>query len=155
MTSQKPTDLVHAFFADLAQGRVDAALERVDDDIVYTNVSLPTVRGKRRFAKVMYGLNGDRVGFDARILAIAADEDGVVLTERIDELRIGPLRMQFWVCGRNEVREGRIAVWRDYFDFWNCTRAFVRGVAAVIVPSLHRPLADPVSEYAIDAVGSR
>ncbi|AUH69748.1 MULTISPECIES: limonene-1,2-epoxide hydrolase family protein [Gordonia] len=150
MTSQKPTDLVHAFFADLAQGRVEAALECVDDEIVYTNVSLPTVRGKRRFAKVMRGLNGDRIGFDAQIRAISADDDGVVLTERIDELRVGPLRIQFWVCGRNEVREGRIAVWRDYFDFWNCTRGFVRALAAVVVPGLHRPLEDPVSAYSVN-----
>ncbi|MGB6244379.1 MULTISPECIES: limonene-1,2-epoxide hydrolase family protein [Gordonia] len=140
MTSEKPTELVHAFFADLAQGRVDAALARVDDDIVYTNVSLATVRGKRRFASLMRGLNGRSVGFDAEILAISADEQGVVLTERIDELRVGPLRIQFWVCGRNEIGEGRITLWRDYFDFWACTRGFVRALAAVVVPSLYKPL---------------
>lgn len=145
MTSEKPTELVHAFFADLAQGRVDTALGRVDEQIVYTNVSLATVRGKKRFASVMRALNGRRIAFDAAILAISADDDGVVLTERIDELRVGPLRIQFWVCGRNEVREGRIVLWRDYFDFWNCTRGFVRAVAALVVPSLHTPLVNPVS----------
>ncbi|MBM7367289.1 limonene-1,2-epoxide hydrolase family protein [Gordonia hydrophobica] len=140
MTSEKPTELVQAFFADLAQGRVDAALERVDEDIVYTNVSLPTVRGKKRFAAVMGALNGKRIAFDAAILAISADDLGVVLTERVDELRVGPLRIRFWVCGRHEVREGRLTLWRDYFDFWNCTRGFVRAIAALVVPSLHRPL---------------
>ncbi|ALG83938.1 limonene-1,2-epoxide hydrolase family protein [Gordonia phthalatica] len=145
MTSEKPTELVHAFFADLAQGRVDAALDRVDEQIVYTNVSLPTVRGKQRFASVMRALNGKHIAFDAAVLAISADDDGVVLTERIDELTVGPLRIQFWVCGRNEVREGRIALWRDYFDFWNCTRGFVRAVAALVVPGLHKPLPNPVS----------
>ena len=40
-------------------------------------------------------------------------------------------RMTFWVCGRNEVRDGVIVVWRDYFDFWNCARAFARGVASI------------------------
>jgi len=145
MTSQKPVDLVEQFFSDLASGRVDAALEQVSEQIVYTNVGLPTVRGKKLFSKVMRGLNGKSVGFDAQILAIAGDEQGVVLTERIDELRIGPLRLQFWVCGRNEVIEGRIAVWRDYFDFFNCTKALVRGLAALAVPSLLPPLTDPVS----------
>lgn len=145
MTSQKPVDLVKDFFTNLAQGRVDAALADVDDAIVYTNVGLPAVRGKELFGKVMRGLNGKFVAFDAEILAMSADDEGVVLTERIDELSIGPLRMTFWVCGRNEVREGRIVVWRDYFDFWNVTRAFVRGVAALVVPGLARPLRHPIS----------
>lgn len=148
MTSQNPTQLVHDFFADLAQGRVDSALERIDDDILYSNVGLPSVRGKKRFAQVMRQLNTGSVGFDLEILAISGDDDGVVLTERIDELRFGPLRMQFWVCGHNEVREGRITVWRDYFDFWNCTRAFFRAVAAAVVPALRRPLRKPLSQVA-------
>lgn len=145
MTSQNPTELVSDFFTDLATHRVDAALARVDEGIVYTNVGLPTVRGKVRFDKVMRALNRPGIGFDAQILAISADADGVVLTERIDELRVGPLRTQFWVCGRTEVREGRIVLWRDYFDFWNCTRGFVRGVAAMVVPALRKPLKDPLS----------
>lgn len=151
MTSEKPTELVHAFFADLAQRRVGDAVDRVDDDIVYTNVSLATVRGKKRFGKVMRGLARDGVGFDAAILAISADDAGVVLTERIDELRIGRLRVQFWVCGRNEVREGRIVLWRDYFDFWNCTRGLVRGIVALVIPALHKPLVDPVSAASVVA----
>ncbi|MFM9379153.1 limonene-1,2-epoxide hydrolase family protein [Gordonia sp. VNK21] len=145
MTSQKPTDLVEQFLSDLASGRVDAALAEVDEQIVYTNVGLPTVRGKRRFSSVMRGLNGDFIGFDAQMLAIAADEAGVVLTERIDELRFGPLRLRFWVCGRFEVIEGRIAVWRDYFDVFDCTKAAVRALAALVIPSLQRPLDEPLS----------
>ena len=39
-----------------------------------------------------------------------------VLTERTDVLVIGPVRMQFWVCGVFEVHNGRITLWRDYFD---------------------------------------
>ncbi|MGB3304443.1 limonene-1,2-epoxide hydrolase family protein [Gordonia sp. (in: high G+C Gram-positive bacteria)] len=145
MTSQNPTELVLDFFTDLAQHRVDAALTRVDDDIVYVNVGLPTVRGMRRFDKVMRALNRPGFGFDAQILAISSDDTGVVLTERLDELTIGPLRMQFWVCGRNEVREGQIVLWRDYFDVWNCTRGFIRGVAAIAIPALRKPLRDPLS----------
>ncbi|MCK0439770.1 nuclear transport factor 2 family protein [Gordonia alkaliphila] len=145
MTSQKPADLVTDFFANLASGRVEQALAVVDEQILYQNVGLPSVRGKAAFGRAMRALNGDRVGFDAEILAISADDDGVVLTERIDELRIGPVRMTFWVCGRNEVRDGVIVVWRDYFDFWNCARAFARGVAALAIPALRRPLRKPVS----------
>ncbi|UQE75916.1 nuclear transport factor 2 family protein [Gordonia sp. PP30] len=146
MTSQTPEDLVADFFAALAQQRLDDALASVADSIVYTNVSLPTVRGKKRFAAIMGALNGGLVSFDAELRTIAGNDDGVVLTERIDELTVGPLRIRFWVCGRNEVRDGQIVVWRDYFDFWDCTRGLVRALAGAVVPALNRrPLAAPVS----------
>ncbi|MFT3715874.1 MAG: limonene-1,2-epoxide hydrolase family protein [Gordonia sp. (in: high G+C Gram-positive bacteria)] len=151
MTSRKPEDLVTDFFAALAQHRVDDALADIDDGIVYTNVGLPTVRGKKRFGKLMHGLNGSLVSFDAEIVAIAADcaSSGsgttVVLTERWDELTIGPIRTLFWVCGHNEIVDGRITVWRDYFDFWKCLRAFGRGLVAIPFPSTLPQLRNPVS----------
>ncbi|MGO3327561.1 limonene-1,2-epoxide hydrolase family protein [Gordonia sp. (in: high G+C Gram-positive bacteria)] len=138
MTSQNPVDLVRHFLTGLAAGDVESALADVDDGIVYTNVSLPTVRGKARFAPVMRALDRPGFGFDVQILAISADADGVVLTERLDELKAGPLRIRFWVCGRFEVREGRITVWRDYFDFLDVTRGFFRALVGVVVPSVNR-----------------
>ena len=33
----------------------------------------------------------------------------------------------FWVCGTFEVRNGRIVLWRDYFDYANFVWAFVKG----------------------------
>lgn len=141
MTSTTPLELITDHFLDrLAALDADTALESVDDSIVYTNVGLPTVRGKRRFAAVMRMLNTKWSSFDYRMLNAAADGDGVVLTERIDELTVGPLRLQFWVCGRFEVRDGRIVVWRDYFDFYDCTKALVRGVVALVLPRTLPPL---------------
>jgi limonene-1,2-epoxide hydrolase len=137
MTSQNPADLVRHFLTALARGDVDSALADVHDDIVYTNVSLPTVRGMRRFAPVMRKLNSPGLGFDVEFLSVAAD-GAVVLTERLDELRAGPLKIRFWVCGRFEVRDGQIIVWRDYFDFFDCTKGFARAVVGVVVPSLNR-----------------
>lgn len=105
----------------------------VADDIEYVNVSLPTIRGRTSVAKVVELLDGTRLAFDYRMINIAAD-GGVVLTERVDELRVGPLTLRFWVCGRFEVRDGVIEVWRDYFDFFDCTKAFVRGVIGIVIP---------------------
>ena len=45
-----------------------------------------------------------------------AERDGVVLTERTDIL-IGPLLyLDIRVNGTFEVRDGKIVLWRDYFD---------------------------------------
>ena len=35
-----------------------------------------------------------------------------------------------------EVREGRITLWRDYFDFYDMLKATARGFAALVLPSL-------------------
>jgi limonene-1,2-epoxide hydrolase len=44
--------------------------------------------------------------------------------------------MQFWVCGVFEVENGRITLWRDYFDYLNFTKAIVRGVLGIAIPAL-------------------
>ena len=75
-----------------------------------------------------------------KIHRIAA-EGNAVLTERTDALISGPLRLQFWVCGVFEVHDGRITLWRDYFDFFEFfIKATLRGVAAIVIPSLRQSM---------------
>jgi len=76
-----------------------------------------------------------RAALEVKIHRIAAD-GAAVLTERTDALIIGPLRLQFWVCGVFEVHNGRITLWRDYFDFFDMFKATVRGLAGLVLPSL-------------------
>jgi limonene-1,2-epoxide hydrolase len=114
---------------------VDAAL---DDNLVYENVGLSRIRGGRRTAKMLRKMEG-RMGFEVKIHRIAAD-GAAVLTERTDALIFGPLRIQFWVCGVFEVRNGRIILWRDYVDVYDMFKGFVRGLAALVVPSLKATL---------------
>jgi limonene-1,2-epoxide hydrolase len=44
------------------------------------------------------------------------------------------------VCGVFEVRDGRITLWRDYFDMYDMLKATVRGVLGLVVPSLRATL---------------
>ena len=74
-------------------------------------------------------------GFDVKFHRSAA-EGSSVLNERSDALIIGPVRMQFWVCGVFEVHNGRITLWRDYFDMYNFLKGIARGLAGAVVPSL-------------------
>lgn len=139
MTSQTPIEIVTTALDEFARGSIDAAMDNIDDNVVYTNVSLPTIRGKRKVAKVFARMDGGRYGFDYRMLNVASDGP-VVLTERIDELRFGRVAIRFWVCGRFEIADGRIAVWRDYFDYYDFTKGIIRGLAAAVVPAVARPL---------------
>ncbi|MFE3293637.1 limonene-1,2-epoxide hydrolase family protein [Rhodococcus sp. NPDC059234] len=135
----EPVDVVTQFLDRLSGGDIRGALDLVDDDIVYTNVGFPTARGRRQTAFVLRQLDKPFMGFAVQMVNSAAD-GAVVLTERVDELRVGRFRAQFWVCGRFEVRAGRLTVWRDYFDVFDMAKALARGLAALVVPSIQKPL---------------
>jgi limonene-1,2-epoxide hydrolase len=46
----------------------------------------------------------------------------VVLTERIDTMKLGDAVAPLPVMGAFEVRDGKIAAWRDYFDLGQITK---------------------------------
>ena len=127
--------VVRAFLASLELLDVERALGYLADDVAYTNVSTPTVHGRENVRRVLGGFLRFTSGFEAVNHHVAAD-GAVVLTERTDAFTLGRLRVQFWVCGRFEVRDGKIAVWRDHFDWVNVTVGVARGLAGLVVPSL-------------------
>ncbi|MBO0866808.1 MAG: nuclear transport factor 2 family protein [Mycobacterium sp.] len=136
MTEQtlEKTQTVEVFLNALADEDFDTASAALADDLVYQNVGLPTIYGRDRTMKLFRGMQG-RARFEVKIHRIAAD-GAAVLTERTDALIFGPLRLQFWVCGVFELHDGRITLWRDYFDFYDMLKATVRGLAALALPSL-------------------
>jgi limonene-1,2-epoxide hydrolase len=140
MTEQtaQNTRAVEVLLNALADEDFDTVRAALADDLVYQNVGLPTVHGGNRAIKLFRAMQG-RVGFEVKIHRIAAD-GAAVLTERTDALTFGPLRLQFWVCGVFEVHDGRITLWRDYFDFYDMLKATARGLAALVLPSLKASL---------------
>jgi limonene-1,2-epoxide hydrolase len=136
-TSNDPVEVVRAFLLAMQDGRMDDALALVDDDIVYTNVSLPTIRGKARLARAARLFQRSGAGFRVHFHAIAR-EGSVVLTDRTDAIVLGPVEQRFWVYGRFEVRDGKITLWRDSFDWLDITVSLLRGIAGAIRPSLNR-----------------
>jgi limonene-1,2-epoxide hydrolase len=133
-TAGANTRTVEGFLNALQDSDFEAAEAALDDNLVYENVGLPTIRGRARAIKPFRQMEG-RMRFEVKIHRIAAD-GAAVLTERSDALIFGPLRLQFWVCGVFEVHDGRITLWRDYFDFFDMLKATARGLAALVLPSL-------------------
>jgi limonene-1,2-epoxide hydrolase len=99
----------------------------VSADVVYQNIPLPPARGTREFEKQMRLFEKLIDRFEVRIHHIAADGP-FVLTERTDVIERGGMRLAPWVYGTFEVREGRITLWRDYFDWAALSVAFLRGL---------------------------
>ncbi|TFI45979.1 epoxide hydrolase [Rhodococcus sp. 1R11] len=114
-------------FDALRSRDTDRAMTLLDDRVVWHNVGLPKVRGTSNVGRFLALLAKPAFGFDVTVHNIAADGH-VVLTERTDVLIWRRLRIEFWVCGTFELREGKVAVWRDYFDNVDFLKGVARGV---------------------------
>lgn len=132
-----PAAVVVEFLQALEAGDIGGAMELLAEDAVWINVSLPTVKGRRRIETVCRATTGRGARFRVHVHHIAADGD-VVLTERSDALGLGRFEQRFWVHGRFEVRGGRIVVWRDAFDYRDYLVSVVRGLAGALLPGLNR-----------------
>jgi limonene-1,2-epoxide hydrolase len=127
--------VVENFLNSLAAEDFDTIDTLLADDLVWQNVGLPAIRGGARVRKMLRGAEG-RVGFEVKFHRNVAD-GGTVLNERTDAMIFGPLRLQFWICGVFEVNDdGRITLWRDYFDFYDFGKAILRGIVGLAVPAL-------------------
>jgi limonene-1,2-epoxide hydrolase len=136
-----PADVVVHFLEALAACDVDTALDLVADDLEYVNVSLPSINGRDRLERIARPwLRRGRMGFNVHFNHVAT-EGNVVLTDRVDELNLGRFATRFWVYGRFVVGDdGKIAVWRDSFDWLDVTIGNLRGLAGLVSPSLNRQM---------------
>jgi limonene-1,2-epoxide hydrolase len=129
-------DKVQRFLYALADNDFDTFESLAAPDLIWQNVGLPTIRGRRRILNLLRRGEG-RFGFDVKFHHTAT-QGGTVLTERTDAIILGPVRLQFWVCGTFEFNDaGQITVWRDYFDVLDfMVKATLRALPGVFVPSL-------------------
>jgi len=133
---QAPAHIVEAFLYALRDKDWNTFASAADDNIVYHNVGTPIIKGRDRTVKFLQRMfDRPSAGFDVKIHRIAA-EGSSVLTERTDVMVFGPFRMHFWICGVFEVHNGKITLWRDYFDNLDMLKGALRGLAGIVVPSL-------------------
>jgi limonene-1,2-epoxide hydrolase len=114
MTLQ-PIDVVRRFCDSWADGDIDALAEFFTDDAVYHNIPLDPVIGRDAIKATIAGFTANAKGVEFRVHHAVADGP-VVLTERTDVFVLPNATIELPVMGAFEVRDGRIAAWRDYFD---------------------------------------
>ena len=80
-------------------------------------------RGELRVSSPPRALRGRRRQLRrwSDVLAIAS-RGNVVFTERVDHLTVAGKEVALPVAGVFEVRDGKIAAWRDYFDMGSYQR---------------------------------
>jgi limonene-1,2-epoxide hydrolase len=85
------------------------------DDGVYHNMPMGPVEGRDNVENLIRGFTATWTGTDWEILHVVSVGD-VVVAERIDRTRAGEKGVDLPCVGVFEMEDGRIKVWRDYFD---------------------------------------
>jgi limonene-1,2-epoxide hydrolase len=110
-----PAETVDAFIAALERKDLDAALALVSDDVEYDNVPMGKVHGPDEVRRTL----GPMVQACTTIEWVVhrqAAQDHLVFNERLDRFEMPFGWIEVAVAGVWEVHDGRITLWRDYFD---------------------------------------
>ena len=107
--------MVTAFIEAITARDFDAAFALVADDLEYDNVPVPSIHGADHARSWLEAFLAHVEGADWVVHRIVADGD-VVFTERTDRFLISGRWIDLPVAGVFELRDGKIALWRDYFD---------------------------------------
>jgi limonene-1,2-epoxide hydrolase len=111
-----PEETVDEFIKRVVAMDLDAATELVSDDVEYDNVPIGKNIGPEAMRTFLGGMVGgvDEVEFVVHRQVAAGS---TVMNERVDRFRMGEKWIDLPVMGTFEVDgDGRISLWRDYFD---------------------------------------
>lgn len=109
-----PEQTVRNFLAAWPRKNVDELMSYFTDDAVYHNVPVAPVKGASEIRKVFEGFVG---AFAIELIVVNAAANGnLVFTERIDRFWMNGKTFDLPVNGVFELRRGKIASFRDYFD---------------------------------------
>ncbi len=109
-------EVVDTFIAAWGRKDLDEIMSFFTDDAVYENVPIdPPNEGLEAIRKTIEGFIGmaEKIEFVVHHQAVNGN---IVLNERTDRFKMGEKWAEGRVMGVFELRDGKIAAWRDYFD---------------------------------------
>lgn len=85
------------------------------EDGVYHNMPTGPVQGRENVKQMIAGFISSWTGTEWDLLHVASSGD-VVFAERLDRTQAGDKGVDLPCTGVFEMQDGKIKVWRDYFD---------------------------------------
>lgn len=119
MTDNEQT--IRDFIAAWSRLDVDEIVSYFAADGVYHNMPFKPVKGHADLKVFIDNFVKDWTRTDWDILTLISAGDTVV-AERLDRTKLGEHSVDLPCCGIFEMRDGKIRVWRDYFDIATYTR---------------------------------
>ncbi len=110
-----PAEIVTAFIAAIERKDIRAATAMVTADVSYENMPFDAIVGPEAMAHTLAGFLAPASEVDWRILR-QFEQGNVVFNERLDRFKIGDGWLELPLAGVFEITDGKISLWRDYFD---------------------------------------
>lgn len=110
-----PAETVKAFLDVMMAKNYDKGLALVAGDVEYDNVPIGKAAGPEGIRAVLEPFFGPTITNEYKVLRELSD-GGTVILERLDRHLLESGWVELPVTGIFEVRDGKITLWRDYFD---------------------------------------
>lgn len=110
-----PLDTAFAFLKAMEKKDYDSAVALIAPGCEYTNMPMGTVHGPDGVRGTLEPFFAPILENDFRILRTAA-QGPIVFIERLDRHRGADGWFELPVTGVMEIHDGKITVWREYFD---------------------------------------
>lgn len=121
-------ETVKKFIAAMEANIKEEILGFFDDESVFTNVPVGSVKGREQIWGVLGSIHEQALSVKYLVHNLVADEEkGVVLTERTDCYELPDRLVKFRAMGTFDVADGVIREWRDYFDLEQCMSQMPQG----------------------------
>lgn len=108
-------EIVREFIQVWSELDTDKLVSYFTPDGVYHNMPMAPVAGHDNLRKFIGHFLSDWTATDWELLNLVEAGD-IVIAERVDRSQVGGKQVDLPCCGVFEMRDGKIAVWRDYFD---------------------------------------
>ena len=125
MDSAESIALIRRFIEACVRPEPEEFAGYFTEDAIWWNAPWKPVKGREAIRDTLRRGAERMVALPWEIRHIVAEGD-IVMTERVDNFRVGETRVSVPCMGIFELRHGKIAAWRDYWDL----QQFERQLAA-------------------------
>jgi limonene-1,2-epoxide hydrolase len=115
-------DTVRDFIKAWSTLDVETIVSFFTDDGVYHNMPIAPVSGRAQLRAFIAGFVRNWSATDWEVVNLVS-AGPIVIAERMDRTKVAGKSVDLPCCGVFELQDGKIRVWRDYFDMGTYTRA--------------------------------
>jgi len=109
------TEIIRAFCACWSTLDAAALANYFTEDGTYYNMPSVPTQGRANIEQFIAAFSANWTKTDWEILNIL-EQGSMVIAERVDRIMLGDKAVELPCCGVFELENGKIKVWRDYFD---------------------------------------
>lgn len=114
--------IVRDFIAAWSRLDADELAGWFTEDGIYHNMPIAPVQGQAALRAFIGNFLKGWTETDWEVLTLVASGD-TVIAERVDRTMVNGKKVDLPCCGVFELRDGKIAAWRDYFDMGTFMKA--------------------------------